>query len=83
MKYDFIGKYESMDVDIEEALELVGAKDINFPKFNSSREKTINLLPRYFANLSSFQINQLYNVYSPDFLMYDYKPAIHDNAPDH
>ena len=71
--YNFIGKYETLDADVREALARMGAGNITFPKSNASKLRTIDLLPQYLAKLTPNQISMLYAKYSTDFVMFDYQ----------
>ena len=72
IKYNWIGKYESMNEDSDNVLKIIGA-NITYPKAPASSGKTIKLLPKQFATLPKELISKLYKVYQKDFEVFDYK----------
>ncbi len=80
--YDAIGKYETVDDDIDYVLHEVHVDHlIKFPRANriSGRPKTADILKQSYKNISSEDIHRLWEIYSVDYAMFgypypDYKP---------
>lgn len=70
IKYDFIGKYETLYSDSDHLLKLAGIFPSTFPKFKPSN--TSDQLKKYYTTLSSNTIMQLYNLYFMDFKLFNY-----------
>jgi chondroitin 4-sulfotransferase 11 len=72
MQYDFIGKYETLDEDVNFVLQELGVKHlINFPE-RPNTPKTGNVFKSIISNISSEQIHNLWKLYSVDYSMFDY-----------
>ena len=70
LKYDFIGKYETMDRDAEFILRKVGVKEgITFPKMYKAR---LGGKDHFFQTLSQEEYKSLWEVYYADYLMFNY-----------
>ena len=72
IKYDIIGKLETMDEDARQVLTRLGADHINFPRFNTTSGRTFDLIPSYFSTLTPIQIQRLHEIYKIDFEMFEY-----------
>lgn len=75
VQYDAIGKYETMAQDIEFVLEEIGVRHlIKFPSGTAgkTRGRTTGMLSKYYQNISSEQIHQLWEKYSVDYSMFRY-----------
>lgn len=71
IRYDVIGKYESLASDSEYILSSVGAQDnVHFPEVVPS--KTGNFVETYVNTLTSKQLRNLINMYEKDFRIFDY-----------
>ncbi|XP_062318672.1 carbohydrate sulfotransferase 8 [Osmerus eperlanus] len=82
LKYDFIGKFESLQDEANFLLRSVGApSNLTFPDFkdrNPDAERTsARITQRYFAQLNSTERQRAYDFYYMDYLMFNYpKPFI-------
>ena len=72
IKYNFIGKYESMNRDADDVLKMIGA-NFTFPRNAPDSGKTKKMLHRHFKSLPKDLIQKLYKIYEKDFEMFDYK----------
>ncbi|XP_077493079.1 carbohydrate sulfotransferase 11-like isoform X2 [Amblyomma americanum] len=76
MRYDIIGKVETIDADLQHLLPKIGLAGWSFPRKNAksrtheheSKESSM----RYFAELSRQQVLQLYAIYMYDFELFGY-----------
>lgn len=68
--YDFIGKYETLQSDVEFLLKAINESDIKFPKVRLSN--TTAQILRYYDTLSSQVIAKLYNIFVLDFKLFSY-----------
>lgn len=82
IKYDAIGKYENLEEEAQDILNLlhVGG-EISFPKHNATlryvnRTKTVDLLEDGFKNVTNDDFQKLLRRYEPDFELFGY------NVPD-
>lgn len=71
VKYDFVGKYETLSSDANFILRKIGATNLSFPQALGS-STTAKQLKKYFGNLPSSKISNLYNIYKLDFKMFSY-----------
>lgn len=71
IKYDFIGKYETLLSDSDFLLKHIGVSDIKFPRVHKP-VSTSNYLTKYMSQLSSISISHLYKVYYHDFKLFKY-----------
>ncbi|XP_013114439.2 carbohydrate sulfotransferase 13 [Stomoxys calcitrans] len=71
MKYNVIGKYETLFDDSALALYLTGAENVTFPSGHKP-SNTRAFLRHYFDPLPISAIRHLYEVYSDDFKLFDY-----------
>ena len=74
LRYNFIGKYETLDDDVNFILEELGVRHLlNFPeKPRSKTSKTVDILKSMFANISSEAIHDLWRLYSVDYSLFGY-----------
>ncbi|XP_077565762.1 carbohydrate sulfotransferase 11 isoform X2 [Stigmatopora nigra] len=73
IRYDLVGKYESLEEDADYVLRLAGAADSpRFPSYAKSTRTTDAMTAQFFANVSVEQRRRLYRLYEPDFLMFNY-----------
>lgn len=71
IKYNFIGKYETLLSDSNFILKTIGLSHLRFP-FNVKTASTSNKLKKYFSTLSPSRIKDLYNIYEMDFKLFQY-----------
>ena len=72
MQYDFVGKYETLNQDVDFILEELGVKHlIDFPE-RPNTFKTSDVLKAVFSNISSEQVHNLWKLYSVDYSMFGY-----------
>uniref|UniRef100_UPI00398F8D36 carbohydrate sulfotransferase 12-like n=1 Tax=Pristiophorus japonicus TaxID=55135 RepID=UPI00398F8D36 len=71
VKYNFIGKLETLGTDANHLLRLLGA-DIIRPPPKYLNQTTINDLERWFQNIPMAWREKLYKVYEPDFVLFGY-----------
>lgn len=71
IKYNVIGKYESLLDDSALALHLSGAKNLTFPTGHKSSGTNVQLR-KYFDPIPIGAIRKLYEVYEDDFRLFDY-----------
>uniref|UniRef100_A0A1B6KWD5 Carbohydrate sulfotransferase n=1 Tax=Graphocephala atropunctata TaxID=36148 RepID=A0A1B6KWD5_9HEMI len=70
VKYDFIGKYETLNRDAQYILDHIGVGDISFPRIRPTN--TSNHLSKYISHLSYSSIISLYKIYYNDFKLFQY-----------
>lgn len=71
IKYDFIGKYETLLSDSNFILRSFGISNIRFPH-NVKAATTYKDLKKYFSSLPPSRIKELYNIYERDFKLFSY-----------
>ncbi|KAJ8386965.1 hypothetical protein AAFF_G00161420 [Aldrovandia affinis] len=73
IRYDLVGKYETLEEDANYVLRLAGVGDyLRFPTYAKSTRTTDQMTAEFFQNISAEQQAQLYQLYKPDFLMFNY-----------
>ena len=73
LHFDFIGKYETLDEDIEYLLHLLGEELIQFPPSKrKSQVATKLLVPRYYGQLAPKSLETLWNIYKYDYEIFGY-----------
>ncbi|XP_077865075.1 carbohydrate sulfotransferase 11-like [Saccoglossus kowalevskii] len=73
--YDFIGKYETLNEDVDFILKKINVFSVvQFPSYvpHSTNSSSIDILRRYYSELTQQQLQGLYNKYKTDFNMFDY-----------
>lgn len=70
IRYDFIGKYETLQSDAEFLLRAINESRITFPRVR--RSNTTARVSAYYNNLSSPIIARLYNIFVLDFKLFSY-----------
>ena len=75
VQYDMIGKYETLEQDVDYVLKILGVDDlIKFPpKPRVKGPSTRDLLAQSYKNVTSFEIHKLWEMYAVDFAMFGYK----------
>lgn len=71
IKYDFIGKYETLYLDSNYVLKYIGVNDIRFPP-STKNSNTYSLLKSYFSSLPLSRIKELFSIYKYDFKLFSY-----------
>lgn len=71
MKYNVIGKYETLIDDSALALNMAGISNINFPA-GQKTSGTSDLLGKYFDVLPNRITANLYKLYEQDFRIFGY-----------
>ncbi|XP_062056233.1 carbohydrate sulfotransferase 9 isoform X2 [Lepus europaeus] len=77
IKYDFVGKFETLEEDANYFLQLIGApKDLKFPNFkdrHSSDERTnAQVVRQYLKDLTRTERQLIHDFYYLDYLMFNY-----------
>ena len=75
VKYDYIGKFESLFEDTDNVFKEIGMDEtLTFPDRRSGEQpvKKSLLLFKMFSQLSSNTLNRLYQIYSADFKAFGY-----------
>ncbi|XP_066284370.1 carbohydrate sulfotransferase 11-like [Branchiostoma lanceolatum] len=72
--YDVIGKYETLDQDVDHVLQRAGVANIvQFPpKPKKSQISTSQLLDEYLDEIGPKEVFRLHNMYILDYLMFNY-----------
>lgn len=70
IRYDFIGKYETLQSDAEFILKAINESHIKFPEVRLSN--TTTQIVRYYNTLPSQVIARLYNIFILDFKLFSY-----------
>ncbi|XP_033889339.1 carbohydrate sulfotransferase 11 isoform X1 [Acipenser ruthenus] len=73
IRYDLVGKYETLEQDSNYILRLAGVIDyLRFPTYAKSTRTTDEMAAEFFQNISSHHQTQLFELYKFDFLMFNY-----------
>ncbi|KAJ8373647.1 hypothetical protein SKAU_G00042270 [Synaphobranchus kaupii] len=73
IRYDLVGKYETLEDDSNYVLRLAGVGEyLRFPTYAKSTRTTDQMAAEFFHNISARQQAQLYQLYKLDFLMFNY-----------
>ncbi|KAJ8269557.1 hypothetical protein COCON_G00121640 [Conger conger] len=73
IRYDLVGKYETLEEDSNYILRLAGVADhVRFPTYTKSTRTTDQMAAQFFQNINGRQQAQLYQLYKLDFLMFNY-----------
>ncbi|XP_067912864.1 carbohydrate sulfotransferase 12-like [Heterodontus francisci] len=71
VKYDFIGKLETLDTDANYLFQLLAAENIRFPP-KYLNQSTNNDIEQWFQNIPMAWREKLYKHYEPDFVLFGY-----------
>ncbi|NXC39580.1 CHST9 sulfotransferase, partial [Penelope pileata] len=76
IRYDILGKYETLGLDSERVLKAIGApKSLQYPslkKYGSDKRTNGDITVEYLRQLSSEQIEKIKKLYQMDFLLFNY-----------
>ncbi|XP_071393211.1 carbohydrate sulfotransferase 8-like [Centroberyx affinis] len=83
LDYDFIGKFENMEEESNFLLRRTGApRNLTLPNFkdrNPSAERTsMQITQKYFAQVSMWERQRIYDFYYMDYLMFNYSKPFKD-----
>ncbi|KAM3876604.1 carbohydrate sulfotransferase 8 [Diretmus argenteus] len=83
LDYDFIGKFENMEEESNFLLRRTGApRNLTLPNFkdrNPSAERTsMQITQKYFAQVSTWERQRIYDFYYMDYLMFNYSKPFKD-----
>ena len=77
VQYSFVGKYETIDEDMNLLLKKIGADYINFPKREHfpyyNRTPSASFIETYFRDVPFDDVRQLVKMYFNDMDLFDYK----------
>ena len=76
MKYNFIGKMETLVEDANYILKQLGVENLfKFPSNTTDKykQKTNNLMKEYYSKLPASTVQKLYEIYKEDFLSFGYE----------
>uniref|UniRef100_A0A8B9PCT2 Carbohydrate sulfotransferase n=1 Tax=Apteryx owenii TaxID=8824 RepID=A0A8B9PCT2_APTOW len=80
--YDVLGKYETLGLDSEHVLKIIGAPDsLHYPslkRYSSEKRTTGDITLEYFRQLSSEQIEKIKKLYQMDFFLFNYTMKYED-----
>ncbi|XP_041463716.1 carbohydrate sulfotransferase 11-like [Lytechinus variegatus] len=75
VKYDIIGKYETLDDDADFILRSANVDpSVKYPQASKSatNSSSLDILKKYYSQLTRDQLQKLYEVYKRDFELFDY-----------
>ncbi|XP_076469044.1 carbohydrate sulfotransferase 11-like [Babylonia areolata] len=75
VRYDFVGRYETLDVDAQHVLRAVRADGVvRFPTRSASYKdnQTSSYLAGFYRNLSAPLLRRVYSVYKKDFQLFNF-----------
>lgn len=73
IRYDIVGKYETLEEDAEAVLRLAGVDEgLRFPTSGKSTRTNSNMAAHFFKRVSPYLKNKLYDLYQMDFLLFNY-----------
>ncbi|XP_054754233.1 carbohydrate sulfotransferase 11-like [Lytechinus pictus] len=75
VKYDIIGKYETLDDDADFILRSANVDpSVKYPQASKSatNSSSLDILKKYYSQLTRNQLQKLYEVYKKDFELFDY-----------
>lgn len=85
INYDFVGKYETLNRDVDYVLNQLNVSHlVQFPKQSPGVQfpkqspaptatRTADLVAQSYANISTEYVRRLWNTYAVDFAMFEYK----------
>lgn len=73
IRYDIVGKYETLKMDAEAVLRLAGVDGVlQFPTSGKSTRTNSDMAAHFFKHISPYLKKKLYNLYQMDFLLFNY-----------
>ncbi|XP_013394955.1 carbohydrate sulfotransferase 11 isoform X2 [Lingula anatina] len=75
--YDVIGKYETLETDSNNILDMIGSQ-IRYPSFNKS-SKTATFMDKYYKQLSPGIVQKIWELYRRDAEIYGYDYSVKQN----
>lgn len=83
LRYNFIGKFESLEEDANFVLQSVGAPlNLTFPDFKDRNPLAVRtsstITQRYFAQLNATERQRAFDFYYMDYLMFNYQKPFKD-----
>lgn len=73
IRYDIVGKYETLATDAEAVLRLAGVdKVLRFPSSRKSTRTNRDMAAHFFKHISPYTKKKLYSLYRMDFLLFNY-----------
>ena len=75
IKYDFVGKFETLEADANWVISKVSGKKcpFRFPSENLSPRMSIKSVMRYYRDLGANVMSDLYDMFQSDFDMFSYE----------
>lgn len=73
--YDYIGKYETLEDDVDGLLQLLHVDDfIKFPRRNATYKalKTEDLFLKFYKSVDPYMLGEIIDVYQKDYAIFDY-----------
>ncbi|NXH21556.1 CHST9 sulfotransferase, partial [Bucco capensis] len=74
--YDVLGKYETLGLDSEHVLEVIGApENLHYPslkRYGSEKRTNADITLEYLRQLNSEQIEKIKKLYQMDFFLFNY-----------
>lgn len=75
ISYDFVGKYETLDDDIDYIMHDLGIDSfIKFPKRGAAykKKRTKDTFHQFYSNISTENLSQLWKIYRQDYKLFSY-----------
>jgi hypothetical protein len=75
ISYDFVGKYETLDNDIDHILKMLSLDNVvKFPKRSATykQTKTSDMMAEYYSRIPVDDLRKLWRIFLPDYVLFDY-----------